>query len=305
MENAILDSAWGVFRYLLYRNDYSWDLLSEREKEIIREANKSHNNIRPDYFDPKKYNGGVCYDSNTNRLDSWRGQYLQDFLEAKKPKAILELGPGSGYYTRQLVEFSSVKRYLGVDINENFLNFLQFRLKDLSQKKDLEFTLMNPERLREEMPKVDAIFLLSMVHHDPERVALFQQLSKCLLPQGIIVAIDPSHYMHRYKKLIISCLKNSYLRKTFREQRNNLSTHHFCSLGEYKKICQKVPDLEIVDYECFAHRLFVKKGLLILKNLLGKRVLKKLMKFPLLRALSTEILVCLRLSEKKSNHRDL
>ncbi len=157
---------------------------------------------------------------------------------------------------------------------------------------------MTIEKFQETLPKVDAIFLLSMVHHDPERVELFQRLSKCLLPGGVIVAIDPVHYIHRYKKLLCSSLKDGYLTRKYRENRNNLSTHHFCTLGEYEKICSKIPDLQITDYECFAHRFFVKKSLLFLKYLFGEKATKRLMKFPLLRALSTEIFVLLKKQQK-------
>ncbi len=128
MKNPILDSTWGIFRYLFYRNDRSWDLLSENEKDIIRKAIKNYNNIRPDYFSPEKYNAGLSFDSDENRLNSWRGQYIQNVLETEKPQKILEIGPGSGYYTRQIVESPSVQHYSGVDINEHFLTFLEPRL---------------------------------------------------------------------------------------------------------------------------------------------------------------------------------
>ena len=54
----MLNNSIGVFLYLILRNDISWKLLSDSEKNIIKKANFKHNNFRDDYASPEKYGSG-------------------------------------------------------------------------------------------------------------------------------------------------------------------------------------------------------------------------------------------------------
>jgi SAM-dependent methyltransferase len=300
VKHKILDSSWGIFKYLFLRNDYSWQLLTEKEKDIIRKANFSHNNVRPDYFDPEKYNNGISFDSDADRtkapkdMFNHRGKYIQEFLEKHNPKSVLEFGPGNGYHTKQLIHYPSVESYFAVDVNKGFLDYLSPRLEKVARQKPFKYQLFTTGEFNPEKIKVDAVILLSIVHHDPERVELFKNIKQSLVTGGHILAIDPSHYLHRYKKLLRDSLFSGYLTKKYRVERNNLSTHHFCTLGEYQKICTCVKNLKIMNLEGFAHRLLVKKILFSVHILLGSRFSTYLTKFPLFRWLSTEIMVTLK-----------
>lgn len=100
------------------------DLIKKWKKAILL-ANYNFNNIREDYFNPELYNQGSSFDSKENRLKYPRGRIIQYFLEKCCPKNVLEIGPGSGFFTKQIVEYPSVRKYIAYDINTNFLIFIE------------------------------------------------------------------------------------------------------------------------------------------------------------------------------------
>ncbi|MBW1713579.1 MAG: class I SAM-dependent methyltransferase [Deltaproteobacteria bacterium] len=243
MKGRILDTAWGVALYLLLRNDVSWALLSDEDRRRVKAANLKHNTQRPTYADPTKYGGGRTYDLPGERRATAKGALLQDFLDKGNPESILEVGPGSGYYTRQLVEHPSVKRYAAIDIGGAFIEFLEPRL---SQLKNVDSRLYCGDVITIDLDsKFEAIVLLSAVHHIPDRLELFQRLFELLADGGRIFAFDAAHYLPRLWRLSKKMVGKGYLTKAYRADVTNLSTHHMCTLGEYRKICRRIEGLQI------------------------------------------------------------
>lgn len=147
----------------------------------------------------------------------------------------MEVGPGSGFYTRLIVTYPSVRRYCAVDINAAFLRYLGSRLS--AARPGLEYELVHGG-LGDVRGPFDAAVLLSTVHHIPDRTGLFRMLAERLRPGGKVLAADPAHYAVRLAKLVRSCLGDGYLTARYRRDLVNISTHHFCTVGEYERICR-------------------------------------------------------------------
>ncbi len=244
----MLDTALGIALYLLLRNDHSWARLSPDEKQIILCANQAHNTERPDYADPALYKDGKSFDSQDDRSATALGRVIQDFLEIRNPRSVVEFGPGSGYYTRQIVEYPSIRQYCAIDINDAFLNFVESRVKEIAKSKDLAYRFLCADFMDISDVRGDAVILLSAVHHIPNRVELFQAIDRMLPPGGRVLAVDPSHYWPRIRVLLRKMRTGPHLTKAFRADRSHLSTHHFCTLGEYRKICREIASLRIEDW---------------------------------------------------------
>lgn len=248
----MLNNPLGVFSYLLLRNDWAWYLLSETEKEQILSANKTFNTERPDFANPEMYGKnrkqeGENWDSFVYDKSDFGTQLIQDILDANAPCSVLEIGPGAGYYTRMICEYESVRFYTAVDICKPFLDYLAPRLDAIKKKKNSfcfelfagNFTELSLQK------KHNLIVLLSTVHHIPNRLELFKWLGELLTENGIILCIDPAHYLLRIRSLLKNCLFGRYLKKEFYLCRENLSTHHMCTVGEYKKIQKRLSNIQI------------------------------------------------------------
>jgi SAM-dependent methyltransferase len=243
----MLNNRLGVFLYLLLQNRWSWNLLSTEEKGIIHKANYDHNNFRPDYKNPEKYETGLIDEGvNWDTFDfHLRGKedeivILRDYLTAHNPRSVLEVGPGSGFYSRQICEFSSVKEYVACDINNGFLQYLAPRLDQVKRmKSSFHYTLHNGDFKEIDLPRVDSIVLMNTVHHIPDRLLLFDMLRKALTVGGSIICVDPAHYFSRIVTLLRKYFRFMH-KPDYWLNRNNLSTHHFCTLSEFKNIGSQV-----------------------------------------------------------------
>lgn len=247
----ILDNPFGVFFYLMLRNDRSWALLSSQERELILRVNRSFNAEREDYANPELYGtgrveGGENWDSPTSRLSTQRGRNLVACLGETHPKNVLEIGPGPGFFSRTVCELPSVTKYTAIDVGAGFLNYLRPRLESLEkQKPEFKFRLLQGQLADQEASSFDFILLLSCVHHIPNRTEFFAELSKRLKPGGFIFCYDPSHYLSRWARLLRAMWSYGYLSSEYYRNRDNLSTHHFCTIGEYRKIVKRLPELSI------------------------------------------------------------
>ena len=247
----MLNNPIGAIAYYLLRNDQSWKLLPDKEKEMVLSENRKHNIGREDYADPEMYGkerftGGENWDSFQLSPDDTRGQELFKLLRENNPENILEIGPGAGFYSRLICNYESVINYTAVDIGMAFLEYLRPRLEELKKEKNLAYSLVCGEITDIIISeKFDMIVLLSTVHHIPNRVDLFRRLNMFLKDRGTIFCVDPSHYMYRIAMLVYKCLFRGYLKKDFLKDKSNFSTHHMCTCGEYRRIFRKISELNI------------------------------------------------------------
>jgi SAM-dependent methyltransferase len=245
-------SQLGFFLYLTRRNDTVWNNLSPEDRQLVLEANLLHNNVRPTYAEPELYEGGR-FDSAEDRLNSVEGRKIQSFLEQVQPVSVIEIGPGSGFYTKSIVTFPSVKRFVAIDVVQPFLDFIQPFLENLrATKPSFDFKLLHGDFLQIDCEPVDAIILLSTVHHIPNRLELMSWINKSLRPGGHCFFFEPTHYLPRIGHLIRKYV-HTYRKASHRAKTENFSTHHFCTLEEFESICKQVPELKISSFSF--HRL--------------------------------------------------
>ena len=128
-----LNSKIGYFFYLILQNRFVQKYISEEDKIIIGEMNNKHNNLRIDY-NAQDYQSGRNWDT-FNKNEDYRDwcKYLPKFdINAR----ILEVGPGSGYYTRYICENEKVEHYSFCELNLNFREYLIDKLKKIQSTKE-------------------------------------------------------------------------------------------------------------------------------------------------------------------------
>jgi protein-L-isoaspartate O-methyltransferase len=202
---------------------------------------------------PEDYQGGTSWDSPNDRLTNSKGQLLQKYLNRNKPASVLEVGPGSGYLTRLICEQDCVSRYIGIDINGEFLEFLRPRLEELKQRKPgFSYDLVETDFQQLTTEPVEAVIMLAAVHHIPNRKHLFQWVDQQLLAGGGVFVHDASHYLPRWMKLLKKYMQ-TYRKAAYRSVQANFSTHHMCTIGEYQAIQRDNPGLFIEN--CWYSRL--------------------------------------------------
>jgi ubiquinone/menaquinone biosynthesis C-methylase UbiE len=207
-----------------------WKHLSNDLKKDIKIINYQVNNFRPDYYDPLQYQNGNNILSVDDRLSTWKGKQILMYLHRNNPKRVLEIGPGSGYFTKLIVEHDSIEEYHATDINLSFLghvedNLSQYRIKTKFGDKLNDF----------KDNYYDSIILLSCLHHIPDRSDYINKLVQKLQEGGSLFFVEPTHYLPRWIHLLNKILNiNGYCSNKYLSNFENLSTHHMLTLGEIK-----------------------------------------------------------------------
>lgn len=234
-------TGFGYICYYFLRNDWIWPRLTEQEQKFVKQQNDYWNNNNPGYKNPEHYQGqgGQSFRSIGDRENSWEGQQLKLFLERERPRRVLEIGPGSGYYTRQIIECSSVDEYVATDINVKFLEYVDRAIAEHERHDCVRTKFVQMGELDSIGLEVDAIILLSALHHIPDREKFIKNISRLLSKGGGIFFYEPTHSLARIVQLGWSFIVHRWYSTQVVKQRNNYMTHHFCSVSETRNIAQR------------------------------------------------------------------
>jgi SAM-dependent methyltransferase len=182
-------------------------------------------------------------------------------MSLQQPRAVLEVGPGGGFYSRLICEHSAVKSYIAVDIGDAFLTYLHSKTAKLRKEGEFkaEFICGDISEMGGFHRQFDLVVFYSSLHHIPDRLKVFQLLRRSVAVNGKILVYEPSHYLPRIFDLIKKFIFSGYLSNKFFMTRSNLSTHHFCTYGEFKSICNNIDGLKITHVEYICGRELHKK----------------------------------------------
>lgn len=243
-------SGVGYVCYYFFRNDWVWARLSQQEKDFVKQQNNYWNNNNPGYKNPEQYQGqgGRSFRSLGNRDASWEGLQLKLFLDRERPRRVLEIGPGSGYYTRQIIEHESLEEYISTDINVKFLEYVKSAISEDSRYDHVRTKFVQIDELESLGLEVDAIILLSALHHIPDRAEFINRISKFLSKGGTIFFYEPTHSLARVMQLGWSFILHGWYLTSVVRKRNNYMTHHFCTVSETSNIA-KQSGLDFVKWE--------------------------------------------------------
>jgi SAM-dependent methyltransferase len=234
-------SGLGYACYYFFRNDWVWSRLTEQEKSFVKQQNDYWNNNNPGYKNPEEYQGqgGQSFRTVGNREESWEGRQLQLFLDRERPRRVLEIGPGSGYYTRQIIDHGSVEEYIATDINVKFLKYIKGAISEHPRCEQVRTEFVQIGELDSLALEVDAIIMLSALHHIPDRERFINHISRLLVKGGSIFFYEPTHSLARIVPLSWSFIVHRWYSTKAVTLRNNYMTHHFCTVAETRNVAKQ------------------------------------------------------------------
>lgn len=229
----ILFSKMSFLRYILKPNQSVWESLDDAQRKKIKQINFGYNSFRPSYT-PEGYKLGQNYLSEESRTKFLEGRLLEEFLERRKPENVLEIGPGSGFYTKMIVDCPSVAHYTAVEINQFFGEYLDTCIEDNS---DVDHHVIIGDYDQVTAFDFDTVVAMSSIHHIPDRAQMFAYFSQLSDRDFTLFAFDPAHYIPRIVRLLRKVPR--YIRNKTYSNESSWSTHHFVRIGEYEDICRK------------------------------------------------------------------
>jgi arsenite methyltransferase len=152
-------------------------------------AQDQHQHQRPD--DIKQY---------LEHLDSAeRDQYQKpiqviEALKLKPGQSVADLGSGSGYFTRRLVEaVTESGKVYAIDVEPEMLRYVEESLVHTHAPYSAEFIPARPDSPKLPAESVDLIFVCNVFHHLEDHSTYFRNARSALKPGGRIAIIDFYH----------------------------------------------------------------------------------------------------------------
>lgn len=125
-----------------------------------------------------------------------RAQYQQpekviETLSLTPGMVVIDIGAGSGYFTRRLAESVGDKgRVIAIDVEQKMLNYNKGKLEKLGLANRVRFILAEPEGPVFSGNNADIVFLCDVYHHLEHHVDYLANTKPALKPNGRVVIID-------------------------------------------------------------------------------------------------------------------
>ena len=97
------------FAYILIPLSTTRRYWHENFINFLNSTNPAHNNLGRTSYNPNDYKSGENFLNTDDRKSKLEGD-LDEFLKRFQPKS-LEIGPGSGFHTRQILHSKSLEQY--------------------------------------------------------------------------------------------------------------------------------------------------------------------------------------------------
>lgn len=140
--------------------------------------------LNSDRFVPKKESKDTFYFEHLQRYD-FSARFIKD-------KTVLDLGCGSGYGSRRLLDHKS-KSVVAVDIDPKIINFAK---KNYPHKK-LSFKVANATKLPFNDNKFDVVVSFEVIEHLKDYNTYIKEILRVLKPKGQFIFSTPNKLKHR------------------------------------------------------------------------------------------------------------
>ena len=229
------------FAYILLPLSTTRRYWHENFINFLNSTNPAHNNLGRTSYNPNDYKSGENFLNTDDRKSKLEGRRLDEFLKRFQPKKVLEIGPGSGFHTRQILDSKSLEQYTSLEVNSSFCRYLN----DAMRSYPIKTVNINKDFKEVQLSEIDCdtIIAISSLHHMHDRTEFLTEALTSIPNLRSIFIFDPAHYLPRVIKLTRKLKRYWQTNGAFLDAA--WSTHHFLTIGEFKKIKTRFPNVSI------------------------------------------------------------
>jgi len=148
----------------------------------------------------------------------------------------LELGAGSGYFTRLIA--SRAETVIAVEPVPDMQRVLRERCSAAGAA-NVEILAASAAELAGCLSphSIDSAFVIQSLHHMHRRAEVFEALGRMLRPGGRLLVVEPHHNLRRIARLARKWVKY-YRARDFWSREEGWATHDFLTRGELRRLCR-------------------------------------------------------------------
>ena len=226
--------------------DKNWEGLN-----TIQKKNLTHNDFVWNYGRTTAAEENIgTFKSDSNRLNYFEGYELNKYLEIFKPKNILEIGSGRGFFSKLLFEKDFIEKIDFFDVSQD-IKILEHDISKMNNNISVNFYNNDLNLLKD---KYDSIIILNTLHHVNNRKEFFQKLINLSHPYTSIFLSEPTNALVRKHYILKKIL---YQKEFFTKP---MATHHPISRNEIKRLTK---DNFVIKYMNYKYIDKIKKNFLL------------------------------------------
>ena len=186
--------------------------------------------------------GATAYDATHRYAEAEHHEYpAQQLVEEAWPGRgygrALELGAGSGYFTRLIA--ARAQTVIAVEPVPD----MQRVLRDGCEARgigNVEILGASAAELADRLPpsSVDSALVIQSLHHMHGRSEVFEALGRVIRPGGRLLMVEPHHNLRRIARLVRKWLQY-YRARDYWSREENWATHDFLTRGELRRLCRR------------------------------------------------------------------
>lgn len=185
--------------------------------------------------------GATAYDATHRYAEADHHEYPAQQLVAEAWAGrgygrALELGAGSGYFTRLIA--ARAEAVVAVEPVPDMQRVLRERC-EAHGATNVEILAASAAELPERLPphSVDSAFVIQSLHHMHRRAEVFEALGRVVRPGGRLLVVEPHHNLRRIAPLGRKWVKY-YRARDFWSREEGWATHDFLTRGELRELCR-------------------------------------------------------------------
>ncbi len=237
-----------IFRafFALRDMDKNWDSLNEIQRKSL-----SKNDFMWNFGHTTAAEKNIgTFKSYSNRLDQFEGFELNKYLNMYKPKKILEIGSGRGYFSKLLFDKKFVEVIDFFDVSQD-IKILEKEISEFKTSINVNFYNNDLNLIKE---KYDSIIILNTLHHINDRKEFFKKINNLLNHSSSIFLSEPTNALVRKHFTLKKIL---YQKEFFTKP---MVTHHPISRSEIKRLTK---DNFVIKYMNYKYIDKIKKNFLL------------------------------------------
>ncbi|MDP2702277.1 MAG: class I SAM-dependent methyltransferase [Candidatus Rokubacteria bacterium] len=185
--------------------------------------------------------GATAYDATHRYAEAEHHEYpaqqlVEDVWPGRGYGRALELGAGSGYFTRLIA--SRADTVTAVEPVPDMQRVLREGCEAYGIG-NVEILGVSAAELPDRLPphSVDSVLVIQSLHHMHRRPEVFEALGRVLRPGGRLLMVEPHHNLRRIARLARKWLRY-YRAREYWSREINWGTHDFLTCGEIRALCR-------------------------------------------------------------------